>query len=98
MPPRSNSLDSFDFAMRHQARPTMFYILLVINMKVIINGNLLVSSAKYNTISYFILACVGYTRLCIHVLVLLGNVGSAICNTKNTCYTHALDSESCSYL
>ena len=29
MPLRSNSLDSFDFAMRHQARPTMSYILLV---------------------------------------------------------------------
>ena len=30
MPPRSNSLDSFDFALRHQARPTMSYILNLI--------------------------------------------------------------------
>ena len=30
MPPRSNSLDSFDFAMCHQACPTMSYILLVL--------------------------------------------------------------------
>ena len=29
---RSNSLDSFDFAMHHQARPTMSYILLVIHV------------------------------------------------------------------
>ena len=39
-PPHSNWLDSFDFAMRHQARPTMSYILLVSGFLGLLVGHL----------------------------------------------------------